>query len=83
MPFFGEFSRSSQDSCELQSDSHKSRDDQANLPKSGMLNFLDSFGREYSEKFAPKGARRKLCAESSTPKAERRKHRAERLTPKG
>ena len=35
MPLLGEFSRSSQDSCEADYDSHKSRDDRLNSPKSG------------------------------------------------
>ena len=35
MPLLGEFSRSSQDSCESDYDSHKSWDDRLNSPKSG------------------------------------------------
>ena len=41
-PFFGEFSRSSQDLCESDHDSHKSRDDRLNSPKSGMWIFSSS-----------------------------------------
>ena len=41
-PLFGEFSRSSQDLCESDYDSHKSRDDRLNSPKSGMWIFSSS-----------------------------------------
>ena len=40
MPLFGEFSWSSQDLCESDNDSHKSRDDRLNSLKSGISNFL-------------------------------------------
>ena len=39
-PLFGEFSRSSRDLSRFDYDSHKSRDDRLNSPKSGMWIFL-------------------------------------------
>ena len=44
LPLLGELSRSSRDSFESESDSKESRDDRANSPKSGILNFLFGSG---------------------------------------
>ena len=44
MPFFGEFSRSSQDLSESDYDSIKSRDDRLSSPKNGMRIFKSSNG---------------------------------------
>ena len=44
LPFFGELSRSSWDSFELDSDSKESRDDRLNSLKSGVFDFLRFWG---------------------------------------